>query len=79
MKLRRALLASCLAGFPGIVLAQDAARPVMPDTEYCSRRDADPQKCLIQDGPPNPNIIIRKPPPPPPPPPPRKTSKTEKP
>jgi hypothetical protein len=58
------MLSAALA-LPMIAGAQDKP-PVMPDTEYCSRRDADPQKCLIQDGPPNPNIIIRKPPPAPP-------------
>jgi hypothetical protein len=68
MKLATALIAAGLSSIPAAAPAQDKTRPAMPDPEYCSRRDADPQKCLIQDGPPNPNIIIRKPPPPPPPP-----------
>jgi hypothetical protein len=80
MKLRAALPAFlCLVALPGIAGAQETPpAPAMPDTEYCARRDADPQKCMIQDGPPNPNIIRKKPPPPPPPPP-KKTSKPEKP
>jgi hypothetical protein len=54
----------------GAVFAQDIPGPAVPDQEYCSRRDADPRKCLIQDGPPNPNIIRKPPPRPPSPPPP---------
>ena len=72
MKLPAALLMSSLAALAGSASAQQPATPAQPDPEYCSRRDADPQKCVIQDGPPNPNIIRKKPPPPPPPRPPVK-------
>jgi hypothetical protein len=75
MKLPAALLLSLVATVAGAA-ALEKARPAQPDPDYCSRRDADPQKCVIQDGPPNPNII-RKPPPPPPPPPPRKPVETK--
>lgn len=73
MKLPAALALSLVATVAGAA-AQEKAKPAQPDPDYCSRRDADPQKCVIQDGPPNPNII-RKPPPPPPPPPPRKPAR----
>ena len=66
MKPTPALICMALA-LPMAAWAQEKP-PAAPDPEYCARRDADPQKCVIQDGPPNPNIIIRKPPPPPPPP-----------
>jgi hypothetical protein len=71
MKLPAALLLSLVATVAGAA-AQEKSRPAQPDPDYCSRRDADPKKCVIQDGPPNPNIIRKPPPPPPPPPPPRK-------
>jgi hypothetical protein len=77
MKLSAALMLS-LATTVTSAAAQETPRPAQPDPDYCSRRDADPQKCVTQDGPPNPNII-RKPPPPPPPPPPKKASKPQKP
>ena len=73
MKLAAILLLSLAATAAGAA-AQETAKPALPDPDYCSRRDADPQKCVTQDGPPNP-AIIRKPPPPPPPPPPRPPAK----
>ena len=78
MKLAAALIGASLA-LPLIAFAQENPAPPRPDAEYCARRDADPQKCVIQDGPPNPNIIRKPPPPPPPPPPKKKTIKPEKP
>ena len=60
MKLPAALLLSLVATGAGAA-AQEKARLAQPDPDYCSRRDADPKQCLIQDGPPNPSII-RKPP-----------------
>lgn len=63
------LLILFLSAFAAVAGAQKPPEPMaQPDADYCARRDADPQKCVVQDGPPNPNIIIRKPPPPPPPP-----------
>ena len=59
MKLLVALLI-CFAGVAGAA-SQEKPVPTQPDPEYCSRRDADPQKCLIQDGPPT--VHVRKPPP----------------
>jgi len=55
----------------GAVIAAEVVEPGLPDPDYCSRRDADPRKCVIQDGPP-PRPIVRKKPdqpvvPPPPP------------
>jgi len=61
------LLSLLLAAGAGASRAQDRANPAQPDPDYCSQRDADPKKCTIQDGPPNPQHVIRKPPPPPPP------------
>jgi len=46
------LLAFTLAGVAGSATASEPAKPVMPDPDYCSRRDADPEKCVIQDSPP---------------------------
>ena len=55
-----ALIASMFLS--GAAFAQDKAPPADPDAEYCSRRDADPKKCLIQDG--QLKFTVRKPPPP---------------
>jgi hypothetical protein len=63
MKIPAALLLSCLAFLAGTAGAAESAKPSMPDADYCAQRDADPRKCVIQDGPPNRNHIIRKPPP----------------
>jgi hypothetical protein len=66
-----ALLPALLALVVGAVIAAEAVEPGLPDLDYCARRDADPRKCVIQDGPP-PRPIVRKKPeqpvvPPPPP------------
>lgn len=60
MKLPAALLLS-LAAATGATAAQESPQPAQPDPDYCSRRDADPKKCVIQDGPPK--VLVRKPPP----------------
>ena len=62
MKLPVALLI-CFAGAASAA-AQESPQPVQPDPDYCSRRDADPKKCVIQDGPPK--VQVRKAPPRPP-------------
>jgi hypothetical protein len=64
MKLSTPLLALWLAAGAGVAAAAEKpATPATPDADYCARRDADPGKCVIQDGPRNPNYIYRKPPP----------------
>jgi hypothetical protein len=45
----------------GTVIAAEAVEPGLPDLDYCSRRDADPRKCVIQDGPPPRPIVRQKP------------------
>jgi hypothetical protein len=52
MKRLITVLACALAGIAGSAAASEPAKPVMPDPDYCSRRDADPEKCVIQDSPP---------------------------
>lgn len=47
-----------LAAGAGIAQAAEVIKPEI-DQEYCSRRDADPEKCVIQDGPHRP--IAKKP------------------
>lgn len=54
-----ALLPVVLALISGAVIAAAAAQSGLPDPDYCSQRDADPRKCVIQDGPP-PRPIVRK-------------------
>jgi hypothetical protein len=68
MKLARTLLLVCLAALAGVA---GAAEPGVPDPAYCSQRDADPEKCVIQDGPPPPPIVHEKKPPSKPPVPPK--------
>lgn len=63
------LLAAWLGLAAGTAGAAEPAKPAQADPGYCERRDADPQKCIIQDGPPHEGPIVRKRPPPPPPPP----------
>jgi hypothetical protein len=60
MKIPAALLLSCLAS---LAVPAGAAEQALPDPDYCAQRDADPRKCVIKDGPPNRNHVIRKPPP----------------
>ena len=56
----------------GPAVGAEKPAPGQPDPEYCARRDANPEKCVIQDGPPPPAIVRKKPPQSPPPPPPPK-------
>lgn len=65
MKFPATLLMIWLGAFAGIAAAEDATKPAQPDPEYCARRDADPEKCVIQDGPPPNKPIVRKKQPPP--------------
>jgi len=58
------LLMIGLVAFSGVAAAEEATKPSPPDPAYCARRDADPEKCVIQDGPP-PRPIARKKQPPP--------------
>jgi hypothetical protein len=72
MKHAATLLTIWLSALAGVAVATEPAKPTEsakpappPDTDYCARRDADPQKCVIQNGPPNPQFIIHHKPPPP--------------
>jgi len=62
MKLVTTLLMIWLGAFAGVAAAAEATKPVLPDPDYCARRDADPEKCVIQDGPPHRPIVRKKPP-----------------
>lgn len=67
MKIVLNLLVIWLGAFAGFSAAAQADKPALPDPAYCSQRDADPEKCVIQNGP-APAPIARKPSPPPTPP-----------
>ena len=58
MKLAATLLTIWLGTFAGNAAAV-ASEPALPNADYCARRDADPEKCVIQNGPP-PKPIVRK-------------------
>ncbi len=60
MKLAGTLLLIGMGALAGIAAAAETAKPAVPDPEYCARRDADPEKCIIQDGPHRP-IAKKKP------------------
>jgi hypothetical protein len=60
MKLALALSAFCISACAGAAETTERHTPGLPDPAYCAGRDADPQKCVIQDGPPNPHIIDRQ-------------------
>lgn len=60
MKFIVILLVSWLGAICGIAVAVEETKPPLPDPEYCARRDADPEKCVIQDGPPPNKPIVRK-------------------
>ena len=50
-------------GLGGISLGAVAAEPAktaLPDPDYCARRDADPEKCVIQNGPPHRHVVRKK-------------------
>jgi hypothetical protein len=59
MKIPTTLLMFCLVAVAGVAAAEEATKPAPPDPAYCARRDADPEKCVIQDGPP-PKPMVRK-------------------
>ena len=56
------ILPVILALAAGAAVAAESVKPALPDPDYCSRRDADPKKCVIQDGlSPPPPIVREKP------------------
>ena len=65
MKFAASLLMIWLGAIAGVAAAEEATKPAPPDPAYCARRDADPEKCVIQDGPPANKPIVRKKQPPP--------------
>lgn len=52
MKTAHWIVPAMLAMTAGAAVAAEADKPATPDPQYCSQRDADPAKCVIQDGPP---------------------------
>jgi hypothetical protein len=70
MKPIQALLVLIIAAAPCPAGAQAPAPPARLPPE-CRERDADPEKCVINDGLPPKQFIRRKPEPPTPPPPPK--------
>lgn len=62
MKIFAILTVIWLAALAGAAAAADEVKQALPDPAYCSQRDADPEKCVIQDGPP-PSPFVRKKPP----------------
>ena len=60
MKLVMNVAMIALGAFAGIAAGAEKADLVLPDADYCARRDADPQKCVIQDGPPHRHIVRKK-------------------
>jgi hypothetical protein len=63
MNFAATLLMICLGGLAGVAAAAEATKPAPPDPGYCARRDADQEKCLIQDGPPHKPIVRKSQPP----------------
>ena len=60
MKFVTTFLIIWLGVFAGIAAAEEATKPAPPDPAYCARRDADLEKCVIQDGPPHKPIARKK-------------------
>lgn len=61
MKYAALLLIACAGAMgAGAAAAAEQPAPVLPDLDYCARRDADPEKCVIQDGPPRRRAIVRE-------------------
>ena len=54
------ILAIGLGAIASISAAAEPTRPALPDPDYCARRDADPEKCFIQNGPPRKPIVRKK-------------------
>ena len=59
MKLAATLLVIWLGAFAGHA-ATAATEPALPDADYCARRDANPEKCVIQNGPPHKPVVRKK-------------------
>ena len=62
MKISATLTVIWLASLAGAAAAAAEVKPTLPDPDYCSQRDANPEKCVIQDGPPLKPIVRKKPP-----------------
>lgn len=61
------LLAFWISALAGPARAQQEANKPLPDPSYCSQRDADPRKCVIDDRPSAGQPVARKKQPQPPP------------
>jgi hypothetical protein len=59
MKRAATLLAIWLGALAGHAAAA-ANEPALPDADYCARRDANPEKCVIQNGPPHKPVVRKK-------------------
>ena len=59
MKLAATFLTIWLGAFAGNAAAA-STEPALPDADYCARRDADPEKCVIQNGPPHKPVVRKK-------------------
>lgn len=57
MKVATTMWVIGLSTFACIAAGAEPAKPVVPDYDYCARRDADPEKCVIQDGPPHRHLV----------------------
>jgi hypothetical protein len=64
MKFAATLLMTWLGAFAGVAAAEEATKPALPDPANCAHRDEDPEKCVIQVGPPHKPIVRKKQPPP---------------
>jgi hypothetical protein len=60
MKFAAPLLTIWLGFLAGTAVAAATPEPVLPDPAYCSNRDANPEKCVIQDGPPHRPVVRPK-------------------
>jgi hypothetical protein len=60
MKFAATQLMIWLGAFAGVAAVAEATKPAPPDPAYCARRDADQEKCVIQDGPPRKPIVRKK-------------------
>ena len=60
MKRTATILMIGLGAFSCFAAGAEQAKPVLPDYDYCARRDADPEKCVIQNGPPRRHIVRRR-------------------
>jgi len=60
MKITAIVTVIWLGAFGGTAAAAEPASAALPDPAYCSQRDADAEKCVIQNGPPARRIVRRK-------------------